>query len=81
MTSDHYAPYAQGIRGHTMGRTAGSEVARRSKSLKPTLSSDRSLELDCVKAESLVMADQHAAVNVSLFLALTARQTMGAEAL
>lgn len=43
------------------------------------LSSDCSLELDYMKVESLVMANQQVAVNMSLFLALTARQTMGAE--
>ncbi len=44
------------------------------------LSSDCSLELDYMKVESLVMANQQVAVNMSLFLAFTARQTMGAEA-
>ena len=34
-----------------------------------------------MKLELLVMAGQHTAVNMSLFLALTARQTMGVEAL
>ena len=43
---------------------------------KTFLSSDCSLELDYMKSESLVMANQHVAVNMSLFLALTARQTM-----
>ena len=47
---------------------------------KTFLSSDCSLELDYMKSESLVMANQHVAVNMSLFLALTARQTMRAEA-
>ena len=47
---------------------------------KPILSSDCSLELDYMKSESLVMANQQVAVNMSLFLALTARQTMRAEA-
>lgn len=48
---------------------------------KAILSSDCSLELDYMKLELLVMAGQHTAVNMSLFLALTARQTMGVEAL
>ena len=47
-----------------------------SKSLKPTLSSDRSLQLDCVKSESLVTVDQHAAVNTFPGLVHTARHTM-----
>jgi hypothetical protein len=44
---------------------------------KPSPSSDCSLQLDYMKVESLVMANQHVAVNMSLFLALTARHTMG----
>ncbi len=41
---------------------------------KVGLSSDRSLQLDCVKLESLVIADQHAAVNTFPGLVHTARQ-------
>ena len=44
---------------------------------KSRLSSDRSLQPDCVKSESLVIADQHAAVNTFPGLVHTARQTMG----
>ena len=44
---------------------------------KSCLSSDRSLQLDCVKLESLVIADQHAAVNTFPGLVHTARHTMG----
>ena len=44
---------------------------------KTDLSSNCSLQLDYMKLELLVMANQHVAVNMSLFLALTARQTMG----
>ncbi len=47
-----------------------------SKSLKPILSSDRSLQLDYVKSESLVTVDQHAAVNTFPGLVHTARHTM-----
>ena len=43
--------------------TNGCKLARVSQSEKADLSSDRSLQLDCVKSESLVIADQHAAVN------------------
>ena len=43
------------------------------KSHKPPLSSDRSLQLDYVKSESLVNADQHAAVNTFPGLVHTAR--------
>ena len=44
---------------------------------KSRLSSDCSLQLDCMKLESLVIADQHAAVNTFPGLVHTARQTMG----
>ena len=63
MTSNHHAPYDLGYTRATMDRTKGSETARFSQSHKSVLSSDRSLQLDCVKLESLVIADQHAAVN------------------
>ena len=43
--------------------TEGSETARWSKSQKTDRSPDCSLQLDCMKSESLVIADQHAAVN------------------
>ena len=45
--------------------------------IKASLSSDRSLQLDCVKAELLVIADQHAAVNTFPGLVHTARHTTG----
>ena len=48
-----------------------------SKSHKGRLSSDWSLQLDSMKSESLVIADQHAAVNTFSGLVHTARQTMG----
>ncbi len=43
--------------------------------LKPFLSSDWSLQLDSMKVESLVTADQHAAVNTFPGLVHTARHT------
>ena len=46
------------------------------KSQKTDLSSDRSLQLDFLKLESLVIADQHAAVNTFPGLVHTARHTM-----
>ena len=46
------------------------------QSSKIRLSSDRSLQFDYVKLESLVIADQHAAVNTFSGLVHTARQTM-----
>ena len=77
MTSSPHGPYAQGYTRATMAGTTGSEVARRSESLKTGLSSDCSLQLDCMKLESLVIADQHAAVNTFPGLVHTARHTMG----
>ena len=44
---------------------------------KRHLSSDCSLQLESMKAESLVIADQHAAVNTFPGLVHTARHTMG----
>ncbi len=76
MTSSHHGPYVQGYTRATMAGTAGSEIARWSQSHKTGLSSDRSLQLDCVKVESLVIADQHAAVNTFPGLVHTARQAM-----
>ena len=58
MTSSPHGPYAQGDTRATMASTEGSEPARVSKSLKAGLSSDCSLQLDCMKPESLVIADQ-----------------------
>ena len=44
---------------------------------KNRLSSDRILQLECVKLESLVIVDQHATVNTFPGLVHTARHTMG----
>ena len=44
---------------------------------KGRLSSDRSLKLDCVKLESLVIVDQHATVNLLLGLVHTACHALG----
>ena len=43
---------------------------------KNRLSSDCTLQLECMKLESLVIADQHAAVNTFPGLVHTARHTM-----
>ena len=45
--------------------------------LKSCLSSDCTLQLGCMKAESLVIVDQHATVNTFPGLVHTARHTMG----
>ncbi len=73
MTSSPHGLYVPGYTRATMGGTEGSEPARGSESHKAVLSSNRSLQLDCVKVESLVIADQHAAVNTFPGLVHTAR--------
>ena len=75
MTSSHHGPYVQGYTRATMVGTKGREVARRSKSSKADRSPDWSLQLDSMKLESLVIADQHAAVNTFPGLVHTARHT------
>ena len=78
MTSNHHAPYVLGYTRATMAGTKGSEPARGSESQKAGLSSDCRLQLACMKAESLVIADQNAAVNTFPGLVHTARHAMGA---
>ena len=58
MTSSHHAPYVQGFTHATMAGTEGCEPVRVSESLKAGLSSDWGLQLDPMKVESLVIADQ-----------------------
>ncbi len=79
MTSSPHGLYIQGDTRDTMVGTEGSEGAIRSQSQKADLSSDWSLQLDSMKLESLVIADQHAAVNTFPGLVHTARHTMGAD--
>ena len=77
MTSSPHGLYIQGYTRATMVGTEGSKAARWSKSHKADLSSDRSLQFDYVKLESLVIVDQHATVNTFPGLVHTARHTMG----
>jgi hypothetical protein len=77
MTSSPHGPYEQGFTRHTMVGTEGSEAARWCQSQKTDRSPDRTLQLEYVKSESLVIADQHAAVNTFPGLVHTARHTMG----
>ncbi len=58
MASNHHGPYAQGYTRATMAHTEGSYLATGRQSQKVRLSSDRSLQLDFVKVESLVIAHQ-----------------------
>ena len=59
MTSSHHGPHGVGYKRATMGGTKGCQPARGSQSQKAVRSPDRSLQLDSVKSESLVIADQH----------------------
>ena len=75
MTSSHHAPYVLGYTRTTMGWTESSEAARSSEPHKPSPSSDWSLQLDSMKSESLVIANQNVAVNTFPGLVHTARHT------
>jgi hypothetical protein len=75
MTSSHHGPYVQGYTRATMGLTKRRDTARWSQSQKQSLSSDRGLQLDPVKVESLVIVDQNATVNTFPGLVHTARHT------
>src|SRR5699024_12476994 len=75
MTSNHQAPYDLGYTRATMDGTEGSDAVMPSESLKAILSSDCRLQLAYMKQESLVIADQHAAVNTFPGFVHTARHT------
>ena len=77
MTSSPHGPYIPGYTRATMASTEGCEAARWSESQKTRLSPDCSLQPDCMKAESLVTANQQVAVNTFPGLVHTARQAMG----
>ena len=78
MMSSQYVPYVQGYTRVTMVSTKGCKAVRLSQSQKTNPSSDWSLQLDSMKSESLVIADQHAAVNTFPALVHTARHAMKA---
>ena len=77
MTSNHHAPYGWGYTRATMAKTEGGEPVTVSEPQKYRPSSDCSLQPDYTKPESLVFADQNAAVNTFPGLVHTARHTMG----
>ena len=60
-----------------MDGTKGRQTARWSQSQKAVRSPDWSLQLDSMKLESLVIANQNVAVNTFPGLVHTARHTMG----
>ncbi len=77
MTSSPHGPYVQGYTRATMAGTKRRKTARWSLSQKTGLSSDCTLQLECMKLESLVNADQQVALNTFPGLVHTARPTMG----
>ncbi len=79
MTSSPHGLYIQGYTRATMVTTKSSKTARSRESQKSYLRSDYSLQLDCMKLESLVIVDQHATVNTFPGLVRTARHTMGVD--
>ena len=62
-----------------MVHTERSKLAIVSQSQKVHLSTDCTLQLECMKSEPLVNADQQAAVNTFPGLVHTARHTMGVD--
>ena len=77
MTSSPHGPYVRGYTRATMVGTERRVPARGSQSAKADLSTDCSLQLDCMKPELLVIANQQVAVNTFPGLVHTARHTMG----
>jgi hypothetical protein len=59
MTSSPHGPYVQGYTRATMAGTMGCQTVRWSQPQKAGLSTDKSLQLDSLKVESLVIPDQH----------------------
>ena len=68
-------PLRLGLHTSYNGRYSGLRSRETELILKAGLSSDCSLQLDCMKSESLVIADQNAAVNTFPGLVHTARHT------
>src|SRR5438128_615507 len=58
-TSSPHGRYVLGYTRATLARTEGCDTARWSESLKARLGSDCRLKFACMKAELLVIADQH----------------------
>ena len=76
MTSNQHGPYVRGYTRNTMVVNKGKQNREVEQITKSDLSSDCRLQLACMKLESLVIADQHAAVNTFPGLVHTARHTM-----
>ena len=76
MTSNHHALYGLGYKRATMAGTKSCNWVTMSESHKAGLSSDRSLQPDSVKLESLVIVSQNITVNTFPGFVHTACQTM-----
>ena len=59
MTSSHHAPYVLGYTRATLAGTKGCKPVRGSESQKAGPGSDCRLKFACMKAELLVIVDQH----------------------
>ena len=79
MTSGAQGPSGEAFTRTTRAGTEGSQPARGRQSQKADRSPDCRLKLDGMKSESLVIADQHVAVNTFPGLVYTGRKTMGVE--
>ncbi len=77
MTSSPHGPLRAGLHTCYNGGDSGQRDREVELISKSPLSSDCTLQLECMKLESLVIADQHAAVNTFPGLVHTARHTMG----
>ena len=75
-TSNHHAPYDQGYTRTTMADNKVQRNREVERITKLGLSSDRRLQLACMKLELLVIANQNVAVNTFPGLVHTARHTM-----
>ncbi len=69
-------PLCPGLHTCYNGKYRGQQAGNGERIPKAYLSPDWSLQLDSMKLESLVIADQHAAVNMFPGLVHTARHTM-----
>ena len=70
-------PLRAGLHTCYNGGDSGKQWREPEPILKNRLSSDCTLQLECMKVESLVIVDQHATVNTFPGLVHTARHTMG----
>ena len=77
MTSSPHGPYGLGYHTCYNGGDRGMPTREGAPISKRRLSSDCTLQLECMKLESLVIVDQHATGNTFPGLVHTARHTMG----